>query len=303
MRNLLTFLNSSSFRSPFDWKTPFGYLIIFAIEFSAFFLMAHFGVVCTGTLVASCYIVFILCNEIKNDINVLDDSSKAGETSTDVVKRVKNFIIFHAATKQLSQIDQYFSYQCIFSTVCFNFSETNQTSFHHIFNLLFQIHFPLFSRRVAFDLNNIFALNVISYFLWGLSTMCSSLLMAQMQLVEFYFYFYFILSQQYDFIFVLLQERNVSSFEFIKPLFLAYWSFSSLFLICEFGQMVTNHFDKLNDAVDECDYTLFPKEVQKVWPIVMLNIQQAFVLRTFESAACSRESFKRVNFLLENLKE
>lgn len=68
-----------------------------------------------------------------------------------------------------------------------------------------------------------------------------------------------------------------------------------LLLICEFGQILTDHFDQVNNAIDDCDWTLFPKEVQKIWPIIIQNSQRIVVLRTFEKSSCSRESFKQVS--------
>lgn len=65
--------------------------------------------------------------------------------------------------------------------------------------------------------------------------------------------------------------------------------------------MLTNHFDQLNDAMDDCDWTLFPKKIQKVLPIIIQNTQKPIVLRTFEKSSCSRESFKRVSFLSEDV--
>lgn len=84
----------------------------------------------------------------------------------------------------------------------------------------------------------------------------------------------------------------------IKPIFSAFWSFALLFMICEFGQMLTDHFDELNEAVDECDWFLFPREIQKILPIIIHNAQRSVVLQTFENTSCSRESFNRVEFLM-----
>ena len=76
-----------------------------------------------------------------------------------------------------------------------------------------------------------------------------------------------------------------------------FWAFALLFLFCEFGQKLTNHFDQLNVAINDCDWTSFPKKIQKILPIIMQNTQRPVVLRTFENASCSRETFKRVSFL------
>lgn len=89
-------------RAPFDCKTPIRYLIIFAIESSTVFYVCHICACYLGTFVASCYIIFTFCNDIKNNIYVLDKSSKANANSVELMKRVADIVEFHVAAKQLS---------------------------------------------------------------------------------------------------------------------------------------------------------------------------------------------------------
>lgn len=43
----------------------------------------------------------------------------------------------------------------------------------------------LYFFRLVFDMDDVFGVMIIIDFLWGLSTMCGTLLMVQMELVEF----------------------------------------------------------------------------------------------------------------------
>ncbi|XP_055322149.1 putative odorant receptor 85d isoform X2 [Sitodiplosis mosellana] len=212
--------------TPFDWRTPIGYLIIFTFECSAAYYTTHMAACCIGILVASCCIIFTFCNEINSEIHALDESNKAEEYSVEPKKRVADMVEFHATAKQL-----------------------------------------------VFDMDDIYAFIVIGYFLWSLSTICCNLLLIQIE-----------------------SERGegIDPLQMIKPLFQTFWSFAVLFLICEFGQTLTNHFDQLKDVIYDCDWTAFPKDMQKILPIIIQNTQRPVVLQICEDFSCSRESFKKV---------
>lgn len=92
------------------------------------------------------------------------------------------------------------------------------------------------------------------------------------------------------------QEQSANPLELVKPACSAFWSFALIFLICEFGQMVTDHFDELTNAINDYDWTSFPDEIQKILPVIIQNTQREVVIETFKNTSCSRESFKIVCF-------
>lgn len=75
-----------------------------------------------------------------------------------------------------------------------------------------------------------------------------------------------------------------------------------IFLTGELCQRVTNAFDDLNDAIDLFDWYLFPTKVQKMLPIIMINSQQPIDFECFGNITCSRESFKKVKFKLDKMR-
>lgn len=93
-----------SSRSPFNWRTPIGFLIIYTIQSAAVIFSCHLCTCYIVTFTAPCYMVFTFCNEIKDEIHSLEESNKARQKSVELMKRVGDIVEFHAAAKQLSSI-------------------------------------------------------------------------------------------------------------------------------------------------------------------------------------------------------
>lgn len=89
-------------RLPSEWKTPVGYSIVLSIEFTGAYYINHIAACYISTLIASCYIIFNFCDDIKNEIHAFDNGIKFGENNVELMKRVSDFVEFHAAVKQLS---------------------------------------------------------------------------------------------------------------------------------------------------------------------------------------------------------
>lgn len=65
-------------------------------------------------------------------------------------------------------------------------------------------------------------------------------------------------------------------------------------MFCHYGENVTSQFDTINYAIYDCDWYLFPNEVQRILPTVMMSTQKQMVLRGLGNVVCTREAFKRV---------
>lgn len=72
------------------------------------------------------------------------------------------------------------------------------------------------------------------------------------------------------------------------------WSSSLTFIPCELSERISIAYFEVCDAVDELDWYLFPIEMQKLVPIVMVNSQAPIALRCFGSVFCGRDVFKKV---------
>lgn len=84
--------------------------------------------------------------------------------------------------------------------------------------------------------------------------------------------------------------------EIIQPILLVAWSFIEIFLFCNFGEMVTQKYIEVNHAFFECNWYLFPIEIQRHYmPMILMNTQQTVILRGFGNIDITRETFKKVS--------
>lgn len=146
------------------------------------------------------------------------------------------------------------------------------------------------------------------FFLWSISTICSTLLSIQIEIVEYFtffkiicFEFNSILDRSFSFS---LQSQNGNNFlQYIEHFFLIFWSFTYIFLFCNFGENVTSKFLAIDHAINECDWYLFPYDVQRMLPTIMMSTQKPLILCGFANVVCTREAFKRVRVTLECFSE
>lgn len=73
----------------------------------------------------------------------------------------------------------------------------------------------------------------------------------------------------------------------------------AVIVICfanEIGQRCSNTFTKIDDVSGQMKWYFLPKELQRLLPIAIINIQEPVGLRFFGSYFCGREQFKKVRF-------
>lgn len=104
----------------------------------------------------------------------------------------------------------------------------------------------------------------------------------------------FIHAQFYD---SLQSQPNPNPIEILTPSILLVWSFVLIFCLCQCGEFVMNEFDEFADELYQCNWHLFPVEMQRKLVIVMLNTQQSPTIHGYANTFCTREAFKKVSFL------
>lgn len=67
-----------------------------------------------------------------------------------------------------------------------------------------------------------------------------------------------------------------------------------VFIVCELGQRMTDAFEKIDISMDHLDWYLFPIEIQRQLPMIIVVAQQSVLLESFGSIGCTREVFKNV---------
>lgn len=93
-------------------------------------------------------------------------------------------------------------------------------------------------------------------------------------------------------------NQSGNSTELIKPLFLSFWSFAIIFILCEFGGSLTCQYDEWIDIIYQSDWNTYPSDIQRMLSTVILAAQEPIVLQAFGNLSCTRESSKKVNCLV-----
>lgn len=68
-----------------------------------------------------------------------------------------------------------------------------------------------------------------------------------------------------------------------------------MFVVCNFGEIMSNKFYEVDNTIYDCDWYTFPNEIQQIFPIIMMGAQQPVILEGFANLTCTREAFKKVN--------
>lgn len=70
----------------------------------------------------------------------------------------------------------------------------------------------------------------------------------------------------------------------------------SVFIACELGERACELFFSVDETLDEIDWYLYPIEMKRMLPIIMIVTQKPIYVELFGSITASRETFKRVRF-------
>ena len=90
------------------------------------------------------------------------------------------------------------------------------------------------------------------------------------------------------------QQHDRDSIVLILTSFYGLFAFGVVFALCEVGQHQSDAFEKINDTIDAFDWHLFPREILRLLPIIMIIAQQPVELVCFGSITCCRYSFRKV---------
>lgn len=73
------------------------------------------------------------------------------------------------------------------------------------------------------------------------------------------------------------------------------WAFAFVFVICEFGQKVSNAFIEIEHETGQLEWYLFTMDIQRILLILMIVAQNPVGLHVFGDISCDREDFKKVS--------
>lgn len=80
---------------------------------------------------------------------------------------------------------------------------------------------------------------------------------------------------------------------------MVFWSFTFIFIICEFVENVTTAFHETSDLVDDLDWHLFPDKIQRYLPTLILLSQQPVLVTGYGNILFNRDAFKKVGLIID----
>lgn len=75
----------------------------------------------------------------------------------------------------------------------------------------------------------------------------------------------------------------------------ATYAFVAVFIICDLGQRLTDAFEEDRDELLTFDWYLFPLEIRRLLPNILIGTQQPVVLDCFGSICVLRSTFNEVS--------
>lgn len=66
------------------------------------------------------------------------------------------------------------------------------------------------------------------------------------------------------------------------------------FITNEIGERLTTQFNAINKEINRCDWYLYPIEIQRMLPTIMINAQKASPFECLKIISCSRKQLKQV---------
>lgn len=75
------------------------------------------------------------------------------------------------------------------------------------------------------------------------------------------------------------------------------YAFGIVLGVCEFGQLLSNAFEGIDDEIQAFEWYFFSHDTQKFMPVIVLLAQQPVELECFGSIAIIRQSFKKARLI------
>lgn len=89
-------------------------------------------------------------------------------------------------------------------------------------------------------------------------------------------------------------KDNVNPIEIFRPAFVVFWSIVIVFVDCECGERLAQQFNEIDTEYSQSKFYFFPVDLQRMYLILMLDIQQPVYIRGYGNIVCTRDFFKEV---------
>lgn len=264
---------------PFDWRTPFGYLLSWIFECAQTYSTLLCCVPNIGVTIGICWLLISILKDITSELHALKIDRQSQSSRIKLKRRFCKILHHYSVLPQLSK------------KLHENTSDFNVIGFFLLISFL----------RLASRMNEMTEFTILMLFLWTVANVTSSLLILLALWVN---HFIFLKESKItcDANWVFHHFLQSKPTELIPPFFIVLLTFAIIFSVCECGERVTHQSNTFNYELSQCDWYLMPIEVQRLLVVFMAYTQQPLLLRGYGNIVCTRDAFKSVSILfsLEN---
>lgn len=137
----------------------------------------------------------------------------------------------------------------------------------------------------------------IGLFSWSMITICATMLMFQIQIVQYSTIHLFqrniinynLISHHFQ------SQPEIDVVVLVVAIFYSSYAFGIVFISCEVGQRLCDAFEDINDTIELLDHYRFSMKIKRMLPTIMITAQETVFIECFGSITCVRESFKKVS--------
>lgn len=154
-------------RLPFNWKTTSGYLIAYVGQVVVSFCTVYLSSPVLSFIIGSCWLFGAFINDIKNDLIAFNGIESTNTNQVEIKKQFCQIVQLYSDVKQLSETNK---------------KIPKNSPFLSILRATFDVYFVY---RLIAKYNTIYEFITIAFFIWGLLTMSSTMLVIQTVIVKY----------------------------------------------------------------------------------------------------------------------
>lgn len=91
---------SLSISAPFDWRTPFGYMVLFCLHILIYYYIALWCTCFVNLILGKLYFMCAFTDDLQAEISIFNDLNKKECGALELYEKLCNIIRFHSNVKQ-----------------------------------------------------------------------------------------------------------------------------------------------------------------------------------------------------------
>ena len=143
--------------------------------------------------------------------------------------------------------------------------------------------------------SKVYQTTIAILFLGSIIGICAAMLLIQILIVECSCSYGFLSKFGTNSLNHFQLSNGINTIVLLESMLYGFWAFCMVFFACELGQRFTDTYEEIGSLINRLDWYLFPMEIQRMLPTLMVNTQQPFEILCFGSSTCSHETLKMVS--------